>query len=204
MFVRVPSVTHTALNIPVSVLSLQLNPLSDKPASALADVDNDEAAKIDAMFEQSGQQWEQAQQQMAKLVAFSGLPLIFFANVNVCAVSSLLPPFLLHFRSTSARKIYNNPRTANGGRTTNTNMQSQQMPRKPPHSGYVCYRCGQPGHWIQDCPTLEDQSYDNIRIRRTTGIPKSFLQSVEGPTDDNKKNLMLGSDGGFVIARPDS
>ena len=60
------------------------------------------------------------------------------------------------------------------------------------------------GHWIQECPTNEDSTFDNKpRIKRTTGIPKSFLQSVEGPTD-NQSGLMVGSDGNYVIARPDS
>jgi hypothetical protein len=37
---------------------------------AQASVDVDEAARIDAMFEASGQQWEETQNQMAQLVFF--------------------------------------------------------------------------------------------------------------------------------------
>lgn len=63
------------------------------------------------------------------------------------------------------------------------------------------------GHWIQDCPTNSDPDYRNKpRIKRTTGIPKSFLQTVEGPAADgeNQAGLMVTADGNFVIARPDA
>jgi protein MPE1 len=64
-----------------------------------------------------------------------------------------------------------------------------------------------PGHWIQDCPTNDKPEWDNKpRIKRTTGIPKSFLQTVEGPTKDgeNQAGVMITAEGGFVIARPDA
>lgn len=114
------------------------------------------------------------------------------------------------------------------------------MAHKPPPSGYICYRCGQkgeplrasariqracltsrslpPGHWIQECPTNNDPAYDNRpRIKRTTGIPKSFLMEVNRPApgtkDDEeegedgvngvKAGVMITADGGFVVARPD-
>lgn len=32
--------------------------------------------------------------------------------------------------------------------------------RAIPHAGYVCHRCGQPGHFIQHCPTNGDPAYD--------------------------------------------
>lgn len=61
------------------------------------------------------------------------------------------------------------------------------------------------GHWIQDCPTNNDRAWDDKpRIKRTTGIPKSFLTVVEGPGgDDTPTGVMVTPDGGFVIARPD-
>lgn len=115
------------------------------------------------------------------------------------------------------------------------------MAHKPPPPGYICYRCGQKGpfvvfflasvflpsvrlflahsrlslagHWIQECPTNGDAAYDNRpRIKRTTGIPKSFLTEVSGPSianpdeEDasvNKSGIMVTADGGFVVARPD-
>lgn len=47
-----------------------------------------------------------------------------------------------------------------------------------PTSNYICYRCGQKGHFIQNCPTNSDKNYDYIRVRKPTGIPKSFLKPV--------------------------
>jgi protein MPE1 len=67
-----------------------------------------------------------------------------------------------------------------------------------------------PGHWIQECPTNSDRAYDDRpRIKRTTGIPKSFLTTVEGPggtaTDaqPGASGVMVTAEGGFVVARPD-
>ncbi len=74
------------------------------------------------------------------------------------------------------------------------------------------------GHWIQECPTNSDPAYDNRpRIKRTTGIPKSFLMEVNRPApkageeeeeDEDavngvKAGVMITADGGFVVARPD-
>lgn len=79
--------------------------------------------------------------------------------------------------------------------------------------GYVCYRCGEKGHWIQNCPTNDDPNFENKRrIKRTTGIPRSFLKTVEKPvslgTDDGEDSkqpsgIMVNADGEFVVAEPD-
>ena len=90
----------------------------------------------------------------------------------------------------------------------------QNVPDHPPPQGYVCYRCGEKGHWIMECPTNSDPNFDGRpRIKRTTGIPKSFLKSVEKPTnvvndgtvDDAKQpmGVMVNSDGEWVVAEPD-
>ncbi|PWA00389.1 hypothetical protein BB558_003548 [Smittium angustum] len=74
---------------------------------------------------------------------------------------------------------------------------------KPPDS-YVCFRCGLPGHWISDCPTIgrdgnQPGSSDTVkRVKRTTGIPKSFLQKVDKLEDG--KHAMVTSDGTLVVA----
>lgn len=64
------------------------------------------------------------------------------------------------------------------------------------------------------CPTNDDPNFDNKpRVKRTTGIPRSFLKTVEKPTaltsdgttDDTKapSGIMVNADGEFVIAEPD-
>ena len=77
--------------------------------------------------------------------------------------------------------------------------------RPPPPPGYICYRCGQKGHWIQECPTNDNQEYDNRpRFKRTTGIPKSMLKTVEQSTAEKMSGVMVTPDGSYVIATPDS
>ncbi|KAJ9141658.1 Retinoblastoma-binding protein [Pleurostoma richardsiae] len=88
------------------------------------------------------------------------------------------------------------------------------VPDHEPPNGYICYRCGEKGHWIQQCPTNDNPEYDNRpRVKRTTGIPKSFLKTVDkatvmaqSGTDDESKapsGIMVNADGEFVIAEPD-
>lgn len=88
------------------------------------------------------------------------------------------------------------------------------VPDHDPPNGYICYRCGEKGHWIQMCPTNDDPEYDNRRrVKRTTGIPRSFLTTVDksvalaqsGDDDEAKRppGIMVNADGDFVIARPD-
>ncbi|KAL8729414.1 MAG: hypothetical protein Q9166_004744 [cf. Caloplaca sp. 2 TL-2023] len=88
------------------------------------------------------------------------------------------------------------------------------VPDRPPPPGYVCYRCGEKGHWIQACPTNDDPAYVNRpRVKRTTGIPRSFLKTVEKPTaiandgtvDETKQpaGVMVNADGEWVVAEPD-
>lgn len=62
------------------------------------------------------------------------------------------------------------------------------------------------GHWIQDCPTNNDREWDNKpRIKRTTGIPRSFLKTVDQPLDGNlTQGVMVTPEGGYVIAQPDT
>ncbi|KAJ2754701.1 Retinoblastoma-binding protein, partial [Coemansia sp. BCRC 34490] len=59
------------------------------------------------------------------------------------------------------------------------------------------------GHWIDKCPTLS-QPNDGTgrpsghRIKRTTGIPRSFLQKVDNL--DDVGNALVTSDGTLVVA----
>ncbi|KAJ2816553.1 Retinoblastoma-binding protein, partial [Coemansia erecta] len=58
------------------------------------------------------------------------------------------------------------------------------------------------GHWIYSCPTQaqgDGTGKPNMhRVKRTTGIPKSFLQKVENL--DDVGNALVTSDGTLVVA----
>lgn len=79
------------------------------------------------------------------------------------------------------------------------------VPDRPPPAGYLCYRCGQKGHWIQACPTNGDETFDNrVRIKRTTGIPRSQLQKIENIDGVDPANVMINAEGESVMFVPDS
>ncbi|KAI9812635.1 MAG: hypothetical protein M1827_004624 [Pycnora praestabilis] len=88
------------------------------------------------------------------------------------------------------------------------------VPEGEPPAHYLCYRCRIKGHWIQACPTNDDPNFENRpRIKRTTGIPRSFLKTVEKPaalsndglTDDSRQpsGVMVNAEGDYVVAEPD-
>lgn len=74
---------------------------------------------------------------------------------------------------------------------------------KEPPPGYICHRCGQKGHYISHCPTLNDANWEAKRVRRTTGIPKSMLRTVEKPNDDDTGSYLMDADGQYVVAVAD-
>ena len=49
--------------------------------------------------------------------------------------------------------------------------------RIPPDS-YVCVRCNIPGHWVQFCPTRNDERYDPKKILSTNGVSKKNLTRI--------------------------
>lgn len=71
-----------------------------------------------------------------------------------------------------------------------------------PPDAYVCYRCGQKGHFIQNCPTNADPNYDRTRVRKTTGIPKSFLKPVAAGDSEAASNFLVTPEGTLVVAAP--
>ncbi|GBE86442.1 Uncharacterized RING finger protein [Sparassis crispa] len=104
-----------------------------------------------------------------------------------------------------AVRIYTNPRGTAGRGGKPFHGSHHHQPERPLPPSYVCYRCGQKGHWIQDCPTNNDREYDNRpRIKRTTGIPRSFLKAVESPSGQLGQGVMVTPEGGYVVAQPDS
>ncbi|GAA5857374.1 hypothetical protein JCM8547_002249 [Rhodosporidiobolus lusitaniae] len=170
-----------------------MNGSAPQPAVQLpAAAPNDEASAMAAMFAATNTQWQQTQEQMANATPI---------HRNPAGGQSRPPP------------QHHNSGGAGGNRPA---FRDTPMAHKPPPPGYICYRCGQKGHWIQECPTNGDAAFDNRpRIKRTTGIPKSFLTEVSGPQAPTgeeeesvpggvKSGIMVTADGGFVVARPDN
>ncbi|KAG0221217.1 hypothetical protein BGW41_007107, partial [Actinomortierella wolfii] len=87
-----------------------------------------------------------------------------------------------------------------GGQYQRGSGSSLDQQQRPPPSNYVCFRCGQKGHWIQFCPTNNDKSFEPIGVKRTTGIPRSFLKTVEQVPANGKKGVMVTQDGNLVVA----
>ena len=64
--------------------------------------------------------------------------------------------------------------------------------RKPPPAGYVCRKCSVPGHWHTDCPNPPNEI-----VKKSTGIPRSFLQ----PCDPSTPGAKITSNGLFMVDR---
>ncbi|CAK9868223.1 unnamed protein product [Sphagnum jensenii] len=73
---------------------------------------------------------------------------------------------------------------------------SRGFGRATPPQGYVCHRCGQPGHFIQHCPTNGDPTYDMRRMKPPVGIPKTRLKA------DQEGSYIL-PDGSVAVMQPD-
>jgi protein MPE1 len=90
--------------------------------------------------------------------------------------------------------------------TYNKNKKPVNVPNHDPPPGYVCRRCNVKGHWIQACPTNDDPDFKPVfQAKRTTGIPRSFLKTVEKPEDEEAaKGVMRNADGEYVQVMPDT
>ncbi|KAF2819598.1 DWNN-domain-containing protein [Ophiobolus disseminans] len=90
--------------------------------------------------------------------------------------------------------------------TYNKNRKPVNVPNHDPPTGYLCKRCLVKGHWIQACPTNDDPDFKPVfQAKRTTGIPRSFLKTVEKPVDEEAaKGIMLNADGEYVQVMTDT
>ncbi len=52
---------------------------------------------------------------------------------------------------------------------------------------YTCSKCNRKGHWAQDCP-LTKAGYNGAELKKTTGIPRSFLVPADKTTPGAKIN----------------
>ena len=170
---------------------------------------DDEEAAIAAMFQTQTANWEEAQEKLSQSVSLAILHVV--ASFLMHAVFSLSPlvrrtypyvePDLLKEASQEHRMRRRRGRCLRA-------MCAIGVGKK------VCLVHGLKwisvltyivGHWIKDCPTNNDRDYDNRpRIKRTTGIPRSFLKAVENPDGATLvQGVMVTPEGGYVVAQPD-
>ncbi|XP_065065876.1 E3 ubiquitin-protein ligase RBBP6-like [Rhopilema esculentum] len=58
-------------------------------------------------------------------------------------------------------------------------FQPDQYANKVRPAGYICFRCGKPGHFIRNCPTVGDPRYNTQRFGRGTITEYHILQMKE-------------------------
>eukprot|EP00850_Spirogloea_muscicola_P016930 SM000141S00874 [mRNA] locus=s141:150040:155595:- [translate_table: standard] len=84
-----------------------------------------------------------------------------------------------------------------GGYGRGSGGRGQQSGRmSAPPVGYICHRCGQAGHYIQQCPTNGDPAYDARRVKLPVGIPRTRLKADEEGT-------YILPDGSVATMQPD-
>ncbi|KAI9592000.1 hypothetical protein BDF19DRAFT_452841 [Syncephalis fuscata] len=161
--------------------------MNNAASMKLPNEEESEEMRIKAMFQQEEEQWQQQQARMAD------------------AAPIFKPGQRPRGNNPTNGSGGTNPSGGSGGAATGANgaRAFQAYPDREPPPNYVCYRCGEKGHFINHCPTNGDPAFDRPRLRRTTGIPKSFLKAIDKPTD-KKSGVMVTDVGGFVVATPDS
>ncbi|KAJ9072023.1 Protein mpe1 [Entomophthora muscae] len=86
-----------------------------------------------------------------------------------------------------------------GHKNHNNSHRGNHVQGVPLSSTYVCHRCGIKGHYVQNCPSIHDKKLAQPKVKRTTGIPRSFLKNVEAIPEG--KGAMITSDGALVVAQ---
>ena len=67
-----------------------------------------------------------------------------------------------------------------------------------PHGGYRCHKCGEAGHFIQDCPTDEGKAG---KVRQARGIPRTFLESVTEAEAAKSGGAFVSAEGDLVVMK---
>ncbi|GAM23219.1 hypothetical protein SAMD00019534_063940 [Acytostelium subglobosum LB1] len=68
-----------------------------------------------------------------------------------------------------------------------------------PPPTYICHRCNQPGHYINQCPTNGDPNFNHHKSKKASGIPKIFLKPVQNPGSAAGSSTVLMPGGGVAV-----
>ncbi|RUS13056.1 hypothetical protein BC937DRAFT_86418 [Endogone sp. FLAS-F59071] len=123
-----------------------------------------EDERIQAMFQQNTDYWTQQQEQMAS-AAFVKRPAVQQQQMR---------PQPAQQGMVIGMNMGSNPRPYNPSAQHGSNI--PPITQKPP-TGYVCFKCGEPGHWIYYCPNYTKLAEDAQKT------PKPFNQAFPDPSD---------------------
>jgi len=70
-----------------------------------------------------------------------------------------------------------------------------------PQGNYRCHRCGEAGHFIQDCP-VDEATLRQMKTRQARGVPRAFLESIsEAEAAKLGHGAFLNADGELVVMK---
>ena len=69
-----------------------------------------------------------------------------------------------------------------------------------PHGGYRCHKCGDAGHFIQDCPMNTEEGRAG-KVRQARGIPRTFLESITEAEAAKAGGAFVSAEGGLVVMK---
>ncbi|CAI0552652.1 unnamed protein product [Linum tenue] len=101
-------------------------------------------------------------------------------NIAAQKKSNIAPAAVDKDEESRIKALVNTPALAKWTAATLTTTGKRKAPysTQPPPTGYVCHRCGIKGHFIQDCPTNGDPSYDlRKRMRPMPTAPSAAAES---------------------------
>lgn len=170
-------------------------------------VADDEAERIKAMFQANDEHWKETQERMSQFVLWRPIRLAYDLMISSTTTSNTAQLPSIPIVEVRLNAHFSHPHTPSPSNQSPCPQATYVTVALNLVRGQHCYVSLESqsrilGHWIQDCPTNDDRDFDNRpRIKRTTGIPRSFLKPVEAP--EGAQGVMVTPEGGFVVAQPD-
>ena len=69
-----------------------------------------------------------------------------------------------------------------------------------PQGNYRCHKCGETGHFIQDCPVGTEEGKMG-KVRQARGIPKTFLETVTEAEAAKSGGAFVSAEGDLVVMK---